>query len=82
MKVHLVCVRDDGVGAFMMPAFVAAVSGAVRAFGDQVNTADSAYAKHPEDYSLWELGTWEDDTGLFETGVPRLVTRAKDLVRG
>ena len=36
---------------------------AIRSFSDAVQDQDSAFNKHPEDYSLWEIGEFDDQTG-------------------
>ena len=36
-------------------------------------------AQHPEDFELYELGSFDDSTGKVEVIEPRLVARAKDL---
>ncbi len=36
---------------------------AIRGFTDLVCDAESTLAKHPEDYTLFRLDTWDDQTG-------------------
>lgn len=38
---------------------------AIRSFGDVVNQQDVEYARHPEDYNLMELGSYDDCTGII-----------------
>lgn len=81
MRLIVVAIKDRAVDAFMLPQFVAHVGAAVRGFSDAVNNKDSQFHGHPEDYDLFELGHFEDTTGLFEVGTPRQVAIGKDLVR-
>ena len=77
----IVSVKDTAAQAFGRPVFVPTVSVAVRSFRDEVNRSDSKedMAQHPEDFELYELGSFDDSTGKVEVIEPRLVARAKDL---
>lgn len=78
----IVSVKDTAAQAFGRPIFVPAVPVAVRSFRDEVNRKDSSedLARHPEDFELYELGSFDDSTGIVEVlESPRLVARAKDL---
>lgn len=66
MDQRIVAVYDAKVGAYAQPWFVPTPGAAIRAFGDVVADKSSDIAKHPEDYSLFELGTWIPDKGRFE----------------
>lgn len=77
----LCCVRDAAVVAYMRPFCVPASGAAIRGFSDEVNRAESEMHKHPEDYELFEMGTFEEETGQFELlPVPRSLARAKDFI--
>lgn len=69
MKLHLVAIRDIKVGAYQQPACVAAIGGAERAFSDAVNNQErnTDISRHPEDFELYILGTFDDETGRIET---------------
>jgi len=76
-------VKDLAVQAFGTPFFVRAKGEAMRSFQDEVNkTADSAIAAHPEDYELYQLGEYDDQTGTILPQTPELIARAKDLKIG
>jgi hypothetical protein len=78
----IVAVKDTAAQAFGRPIFVPAIPVALRSFRDEVNRKDSTedLARHPEDFELYELGSFDDSTGVIElTNPPRLVARAKDL---
>lgn len=80
MAILIVCaVRDSAVNAFSRPFFVPAVGAAVRAFGDEVSRVDSDMHKHPEDFELYELGTFDEESGvLVSCPTLRSVSRGKD----
>lgn len=82
-KYKVLAIRDRAVDGYMRPMFVPSVGAAVRLFTDALNdnSKESAIAQHPEDYDLYELGEFDDGSGMFTTGVPRQVAVGKDLVR-
>ena len=82
MTVHIaVAVRDSAVQAFNRPFFVPTVAVAVRSFTDEVNRVapDNHMNAHPEDFELWVVGQFDDETGIFGTQDVRCVSRAKDV---
>lgn len=63
-------VRDRASETFGTPFFTVSVGAAHRSFRDEVNRKDDGNQlyQHPEDFSLWRLGAWDDSTGHFEAG--------------
>lgn len=79
MQLIVVAVRDSAVDAFMRPFFVPSTGMAIRSFRDEVNRADSEMAKHPQDYELFQLGMFDEDTGRFSNAeAPRSLIRGAD----
>lgn len=78
----IVSVKDTAAQAFGRPVFVPAIAVAVRSFRDEVNKPGSSedLARHPEDFELYELGSFDDSTGVISVVGPSLVVRAKDLI--
>lgn len=75
-----VAVRDSAVDAFMRPFFVPTTAFAVRSFGDAVKEADSPMSKAPQDYALFELGSFDEESGKFvNLDSPRQLIRAQDI---
>ncbi len=65
-------VRDSAAEAFMRPFFAQSQGAAIRSFSDMVNgEAEHPIAAHPEDYTLFALGTFNERTGMMETHEPR-----------
>jgi hypothetical protein len=60
-------VFDSKAETYMPPFFVPSKGLAIRAFEDCVNSEDHHFGKHPSDYTLFELGSFDTDTGLFKT---------------
>lgn len=67
MKMIVCSIKDRAADAFGRPFYVPAVGVAIRSFQDEVNRSDaeSQIYQHPEDFDLFELGEFDDATGLF-----------------
>ena len=68
MKMIVCSIKDRAADAFGRPFYVPAVGVAIRSFQDEVNRAaeDSQIYHHPDDFDLFELGSFDDGNGLFE----------------
>lgn len=58
-------VYDSKVGAFMNPLFLRSRGEAIRMFDNTVNSGDSFLSKNPEDFTLFELGDWDELSSKF-----------------
>lgn len=71
MILHAVAIFDRASQSFDRPWFAPAIGQAIRAFSDAINDPQHPMHKHPDDYDLWHLGTFDDNAGTFthhETG--------------
>lgn len=68
MLVQIFTIYDAKTEAFLQPFFSQAKGSAIRAFTDSVNdkTGESQFASHPEDYTLFHLGSFDDSTATFD----------------
>lgn len=82
MKLIVVAIRDRAANVFGIPSFVSSLGSAVRSFSDEVNRAaeNNVLNAHPEDFDMYELGVYDDNSAIFECGTPRQVAVGKDLV--
>lgn len=64
-------IRDSKAEAFMQPFFVQAEGVAKREFGNLVADKTHAVGRHPEDYTLMMVGTWNEVTGNIEHVEPK-----------
>lgn len=62
-KLQVFCVQDTKAEAFMRPWVARTVNEAIRNFAAEVNTADSALMKFPNDFCLWHVGEFDEETG-------------------
>jgi len=82
MKAIIFCVRDRAANVFGQPQFTASTGSAIRGFTDGVNRKDAQNIMnaHPEDFDLYLLGTYDDNTGEFETHTPKQIAVGKDVI--
>lgn len=80
---NVICsVKDRAADAFGRPLFVPSVGLAIRSFSDEVNrdSADNQMFHHSDDFDLYELGTFDDSTGIIECHEsPKLLTLGKSV---
>lgn len=80
--IQIACaVKDSAVQAFNRPFFVATTAVATRSFTDEVNrnAPDNQMFAHPDDFELWEVGRFDDESGLMAPCELRCICRAKDV---
>ncbi len=56
-------IYDSASGLYSRPFFMTTDAAAIRAFTDIANDKNEAVGSHPEDYSLFLLGEWNDVHG-------------------
>ena len=68
MKLHLCSMKDRAADAFARPMFVPSIGVAIRSFSDEVNREDkdNQLYNHPDDFDLFDLGTFDDSNGSFQ----------------
>jgi len=59
-------VYDSKSDAYMQPFFMQTKGQAVRAFSDTVNDPKHQFYKHAEDFTLFELGSFDELSALFD----------------
>lgn len=64
MKYFCFAIYDSVSRSFAPPFHMASPNVAVRAFALGVNSAESHLSKHPTDYTLFQIGTFDDETGI------------------
>lgn len=80
MKYYIVSVKDTAIDTFEAPFFVRSNGEAIRGFSDAVSDAQSPISKHPSDYLLFGLGSFDSDSGVFDTHAPQQIARGADFV--
>ena len=67
MKHSILIMRDIKANYYLPPMFAPNIGVAIRQLGDALRDAQPQFdwQKHPEDFELWNVGTWESDTAEF-----------------
>ncbi|AXH76049.1 MAG: nonstructural protein [Microviridae sp.] len=81
----MITILDRAAGAYSRPSFYAATGQAIRQFQDEINRADkdNVLFAHPDDFDLYELGSFDDNTGAFKLlDKPRQIAIGKQLKTG
>ena len=81
MKLKAFSIYDTATKVFNRPFYQHTKGQAIRSFTDLVNDDQTEISKHPSDYALFLLGTFEDDTGsLFSESAPEKVITGLEVV--
>lgn len=67
---QILVIFDSKVQAFATPFFVRSQAEGIRSLVANLSDPESLLHKFPEDYSLYSLGTFDDETGILEQKLP------------
>lgn len=70
MLLNVFAIHDAKAGFFQVPFYMPSVGQAVRALLDLCADGSNMIARHPGDFSLYHLGTFDDATGRFVPNEP------------
>jgi len=62
MRLNVYTIYDQAAGAYLRPFFMQSDGQAMRTFTDIATDADHDIGRHPKDYSLFRIGSWDDNT--------------------
>lgn len=74
-------VYDNKAMMFNAPFFMPHVGMAIRALTDLVNDPSTSISRHPADYTLIEIGTYDDETGVLSAAPHQAHVTAQQLLR-
>jgi len=80
MNQNIFTIFDSKAKAYLTPFFLHADGMAIRVFTDCVNDKNHQFGKHPEDYILFNIGSWSDDKAKFKTSIPIALATGIELV--
>lgn len=63
MELLMFTIYDQKAHAHLPPFVLPRKEQAVRTFSDCINSSDHQFSKHPEDYTLLHIATFDDDSG-------------------
>lgn len=70
MKIKMFVVHDSKACVYGTPMFIQSVGSAIRSFSDIANDPGSVVCKHPTDFTLFEIGLYDDQTGVAKCVEP------------
>lgn len=80
MRLLAFVVKDEKANAFGHPFFTSANGLAMRMFQDWCGDKSMLVGKHPEDFSLFRVGSFDDDVARFDNEVtPVLMASGSDF---
>lgn len=79
MQLFVFSVYDKAVSAFMPPFFARAKGEAIRMFTEACRDQGKPFGKNASDYTLYELGGFDDVSGVFVTNDPQRVLSALEV---
>lgn len=56
-------IYDSKAEAYMQPMVYKTKGQAIRAFEDAINDKETLFSKHAQDFTLWELGEYDETKG-------------------
>lgn len=75
-------VRDEKIGIYMKPFMDAHLGNALRSWTEACNEPQSPFCKYPTDFTLYEVGTFDDLEGrLIPLTVPHKISTASEVIR-
>lgn len=80
MILQIFSVYDKAVQAFMPPFYARSKGEAIRSFSEACNDEKHNFNKHAADFSLMQLGEFEDKSGIFSTAEPSRVVSALEVM--
>lgn len=81
MRYKVFSIRDRAANVYAQPFFAPTTAVAVRMFTDEVNRSDqnNNLFRHPEDFDLYEIGSFDDNDGELISEYANQVAIGKDV---
>lgn len=81
-KLKAFSILDGKTSSWSAPAFLQHTGQAERMFVDLANDGQSMISKYPTDFSLYEVGSWDDDKCILSSMSPfHLITTGASVKR-
>jgi len=65
MELKIFSIYDSKAAAYLTPFFLPRTEMAIRAFVGCLKESDHQFAKHPEDFTLFQVGSFDPNTAKF-----------------
>lgn len=81
MKIKIFTIYDIKAQSYLPPFYMQSTGQAMRAFEDTVNDETTQFSKHPEDFVIFEVGSFDDQTCTFDLQkTPITLAKAIELI--
>lgn len=80
MRHFIYSIFDTASGIYMRPFTMASDGQVLRMFKDIACDADHDIGKHPEDYSVFRIGEYDDNTGEIKPEIKTCLATALEMV--
>jgi hypothetical protein len=80
MRLFMYAIFDSCSGVYDRPFCANADASAIRSFGDAAGSAESVIGMHPEHFSLYRIGLFDDNTSEIVPEDAVCIARAHELV--
>lgn len=81
MILNIFAIHDSKAEAYMTPFFMRNNGEALRGFMDSMENSESPFHKWPQDYTLFWIGVYDDETGIIEHRTPKSLGNGVELRR-
>lgn len=73
-------VYDEKARAYLPPFYFNQVGQATRVFTDCVNSDEHQFGNHPHDYTLFQLGTYNDENAEIASHAPKSLGNGVEFI--
>ena len=80
MKLNIYTIFDTASGLYMRPFYQQSDGAAMRSFKDIATDPEHEVGRHPEDYSLFRIGVYDDNNAEITVEDRDCITTALELV--
>lgn len=82
MTQHILCIYDSKAEAYLAPFTANTLGLAERMFADLVNSPGHQFNNHPEDYTLFRIGTFDTNNAELVQAQQQSLATALSLLQG
>ncbi len=81
MQTQMFVIYDSKANAYLQPWFLPTTPMAIRAFTDCIRDPKHNFGAHPEDYTLFDIGTYDDQNAKIHSKAPVALGNGIEYVR-
>lgn len=80
MIYHIFTIRDAALDAYLQPFFSPTKGAAIRSLTEAANDPKHEFSRHSKDYTLYLIGSYDDNTGVVTSEHPVPIIAVVDLL--